>query len=428
MQNKNILCRNPCQSTSTGESQGMDGIRSVLYTMTIIVYAYLVCMILAVAAELLYLKDIPSIYRNINYIHITTKSVQFQIRSFTNAWFLLILCILVKCKFPVVCHITKSLGVLKRLEGQKLGKVQKIGTFLTFWLTILNLLLIVITNPSIKNPGPVSEDLTVLYQNARGFVPFNALGKNILPLDNDKLIEFQAHIFEKKPCLVILNETWLAKEHLDNEIFPNDSYRCFRVDRSLKTHPIDPNNLHKFKKRGGGIMIAMRSDLSVVPKKISISSKAEILSLELNINNKDIICLTTCYRVGTLGCDNHKEIDNHLRTISRNRKYHKHIVVGDFNLSNTSWAEKKSTEKIENLFIDTFNDLGLSQLVCHPTHEKGKILDLVLSSKSELIRDVTILNKDSVCHSDHFGITFKICTKVKKIVTKRKTYINTFQL
>ena len=193
-------------------------------------------MILAVAAELLYLKEIPSTYRNVNYIHLSTKCVQFQIRSYINAWFLLILCMLIKCKFPLVCDITKSLGVLKRLEGQKLGKAQKIGTFLTFWLTIINLLLIVITNPGIKNPGPLTEDFTVLYQNVRGFVPFNALGKNILPLDNDKLLEFQAYIFEKKPCLVVLNETWLAKDYLDNEIFPNDSYRCFRVDRSLKTH------------------------------------------------------------------------------------------------------------------------------------------------------------------------------------------------
>ena len=95
------------------------------------------------------------------------------------------------------------------------------------------------------------EDFTVFYQNVRGFVPFNALGKKILPLDNDKLIEFQAYVFERKPCIVVLNETWLAKDHLDNELFPNDSYRCFRVDRSFKTHPTDLNNPDKFEKRGG---------------------------------------------------------------------------------------------------------------------------------------------------------------------------------
>ena len=311
---------------------------------------------------------------------------------------------------------------MKRLGCQKLGNIQKISVFLSFWLTILNLLLIVITNPAIKNPGPSSEDFTVLYQNVRGFVPFSALGKKILPLDSNKLVEFQSYVFENKPCLVVLNETWLSKDHLDNEIFPNDSYRCYRLDRSLKTHPMDPNNKNKFKTRGGGLMFAVRSDLSIDLKQVGIRSKAEILSLELKISNTNVICVTTCYRVGTLGVINHKEIASHLRDITRKKKYNKHIVLGDFNLSKTSWPEAESSDNIENLFIDTFNDLGLQQLVGSPTHEKGRTLDLVLSNKPALIRDVIILNQHDVCHSDHFGITFKVNAKAKKNVNKRKVF------
>ena len=169
-------------------------------------------------------------------------------------------------------------------------------------------------------------------------------------------------------------------------------------------------------------MLAVRSDLAVEPKKLTINSKAEMLSIELKFNNKNVICITTCYRVGTLGEANHKEVDSHLRTLALNKKYSKHIILGDFNLSKTSWPEAESSDRIENMFIDTFNDLGLQQLISAPTHEQGRTLDIVLTSKLELIKDVTILNQHDVCHSDHFGIKFKLNFKVKKLVIKRKMF------
>ena len=96
-------------------------------------------------------------------------------------------------------------------------------------------------------------------------------------------------------------ETWLTKEHLDNEIFPNDTYRCFRLDRTAKSHPPDERNKKKFKEKGGGILIAVRSDLDVEPRLVNINCKAEIASVELNFKkNKEIVCITLCYRVGTL--------------------------------------------------------------------------------------------------------------------------------
>ena len=378
-------------------------------------------MVLAVAAELSH-KDIPSTYQNVNFIRMCTKGVHLDNRILLNTWVLIIIFMLIKYKLLVLCHITKNMGFVKELGNGKLGRVQKFGVFLSFWLTILNLLLIIIANPAIKNPGPCPEDFTVMYQNVRGFVPFSALGKTILPLDTNKLLDFQAYVFENKPSLIVLNETWLTKDHLDNEIFPNDSYRCYRLDRTLKSHPMDPANKDKYKTRGGGVMIAIRSDLSVEAKRIAIKSKAEILSVELKFSNNDIVCITTCYRVGTLGAANHKEVDSHLRAIASNKKYNKHIILGDFNLPRTSWPEAESSDNIENLFIDTFNDLGMYQLVSYPTHDKGKILDLILTDKPGLVKDINIFNQHTVCQSDHFGITFKLRVKTKKVVSKRKIF------
>ena len=132
--------------------------------------------------------------------------------------------------------------------------------------------------------------------------------------------------------MVILNETWLSNEHFDNEIFPNNSYKVFRLDRSLKSHPYDPLNPQKFRKRGGGVLIAIKSDLNIESKMVGTRCKAEILSVELKCGN-DIFCVTTSYRVGTLHDEIFFEIEKHLRSIARIKKYKKHVFFGDLNLS-----------------------------------------------------------------------------------------------
>ena len=72
----------------------------------------------------------------------------------------------------------------------------------------------------------------------------------------------------------------------------------YRNDRSQLTHPADPNNPRKFRKSGGGVLIAVRSDIGATFKRLSMRKGAEILAIELGIGgNKYVFC--TIYRVGT---------------------------------------------------------------------------------------------------------------------------------
>ena len=50
-------------------------------------------------------------------------------------------------------------------------------------------------------------------------------------------------------------------------------------DRSDKTHPYDPLNPRKYRKRGGGVMIAVNRKLDIQSKKVGIRVKVEILSV-----------------------------------------------------------------------------------------------------------------------------------------------------
>ena len=72
----------------------------------------------------------------------------------------------------------------------------------------MNLIMITISNPGIANPGP---NVSVLYHNCQGFIPFGELGKTNPHLDVTNVLEFQACIAETKPDIVVLNEIWLQK-------------------------------------------------------------------------------------------------------------------------------------------------------------------------------------------------------------------------
>ena len=185
-----------------------------------------------------------------------------------------------------------------RYSSAKCSGAQYLSNMLTIWTTMLNLVLLVICNTSMLNPGPMGNEnthLKVMYQNLRGLVPFSGLGKtNNMPLDSGKLLELQSKIYKDKPDVIILTETWLSKEHLDNEILPDNFYKVYRKDRSKRSHPPDPNNPNKYRRKGGGVLIAVKTNIDVEHDKVDVSSRAEMISVSLKTNNTNY-CITACY-------------------------------------------------------------------------------------------------------------------------------------
>ncbi len=78
------------------------------------------------------------------------------------------------------------------------------------------------------------------------------------------------------------------------------------------------------------------------------------------------------------------------------------IVIGDFNCANVDWRLLIGDQE-GSRFIKLVEDSFLMQVVTQPTKEDN-ILDLVLVSDSELVRD---------CGSDHNIIHFKVCVQHK---------------
>ena len=173
--------------------------------------------------------------------------------------------------------------------GRITSRVRQMISVAIIFVMAINFLLIAIVNPSMLNPGP--QNLSVYYQNVQGLIPFSQLGNDHPSLDRTKIFELNSELCKRKPDIMLLNETWLNKSIRSNEVVESSVYNVFRSDRSQLTHPSDPDNPNKFKKRGGGVLIAIRSDIDAKIKRFSLKGGAEIVAVEMTIEGSKFIFL-----------------------------------------------------------------------------------------------------------------------------------------
>ena len=157
---------------------------------------------------------------------------------------------------------------------------------------------------------------------------------------------------------------------------------------------------------------------------ITLKCKAEILSVGIGLGNGKSICISTLYRVGTLGAGNHRAVDSYLRNLAMRKKYSNIILIGDINLNQVTWALTGNiTSKIQGEFLETFDDLNFDQLIETPTHKEGKILELLLTNSPQIISNIVVKSCDEVCKSDHFAIEFILDKNIsRKKPVKRKVF------
>ena len=312
------------------------------------------------------------------------------------------------------------------------GRVNRLCQSLIFWLCTLNFLLITIINPNLLNPGPEKSNhsvqtrpLKILYNNVQGLINPRDLGSESPPLNMTKVHELQGHIFKHTPDIVVVNESWLKSPILSSEILPTHNYKIIRCDRSGKTHPYDPSQPKKFRKNGGGVFIAHRKDIGIESTEVGlVKVQAEILTVNFKLPTGKRFSLSTFYRVGTLGSENFELVKNYLTTLAIKKKLDKHLLIGDLNFPEIGWPDSSTTVELHKNFIELFmTELDHTQMIFEPTHKNGGTLDLLFTNVPNLLSNVTVLGRNEVCSSDHFGIIFniKLDISIKKTV-KRKVY------
>ena len=99
------------------------------------------------------------------------------------------------------------------------------------------------------------------------------------------------------------------------------------------------------------------------------------------------------------------------------------MVIGDLNLTSINWSTGTSENVLETEFLNGFAELGLVQYIDAATHNKGNILDVLLTKSKQYISDIKIIDTERFCISDHYAISFNISHKVyRKPRTKRTCY------
>ena len=121
-----------------------------------------------------------------------------------------------------------------------------------------------------------------------------------------------------------------------------------------KTHPPDPNDAKKFKRNGGGVLIAVKNDLDVVSRKIKINVAAELLVVQLKLSNGTKYIFSTCYRVNTLGLAHHRDVIRFIHPLLAKTKPPKFFMIGDLNLSKVNWTLGRGSNLIEQSFLALF--------------------------------------------------------------------------
>ena len=319
--------------------------------------------------------------------------------------------------------LQRECPVNKRVSASlQLSRVSRMLAGFCCWIFCLNFIMITLINPSLLNPGPGCSP-RVVFHNVQGLIPFSQLGSKNPTLDTTKVLELNTYLSVRNPDILILNETWLKKSISDSEIISTDKYKIFRLDRSHESHPPDPNFPNKFRRNGGGVLVAINRDLDIISTKIGIKCNAEILGITLKFSDGKKVALCTCYRVGTLGQQNHDDVHQYIQSVLSRRGINNMILIGDLNLPHVQWDNFHSNIDVEQSFLDTFSNFGLEQLVNSSTHVKGNLLDLLLTNKPQILSDISVSNDYLVCKSDHFPISFKLKSKIKRMKpTKRQLY------
>ena len=221
--------------------------------------------------------------------------------------------------------------------------------------------------------------LTLLYTNAQSLV--------------NKVNEMKAVTAINNPDLLIVTETW-TNEAIADEYLNIDGYDIIeRKDRN-----------DTLMGRGGGIVVYAKKDLYAWKVKCdTMFNQCGMIGVKRN--NRDLYVLAV-YRSPNSTKTND---DNLCAWIERMRG--KYVIVGDLNFPDIKWQTGCAGSKGRR-FLETITDKFLKQHVESATHDSGNVLDLIISSEDELVRDVEMIGK--IGKSDHAMIKCVIDTDVVK--------------
>ncbi|KAI0221088.1 hypothetical protein LSAT2_027493 [Lamellibrachia satsuma] len=177
---------------------------------------------------------------------------------------------------------------------------------------------------------------------------------------------------DAKPDIIIACETWLKPNINSNEFMPPGYDPPFRNDRADGY---------------GGVMIAIKTGL--VAERITIMSPCEMVGVKIQTAQPHPLVVLGVYRPTDNNSDYTNCMCDAISSIARNFPNSPLWIARDTNLPDVNWqtntiSKHQYTKQINELFIDTFTMLGLSQMVTFPTRIHNT-LDVFLTNRPSLV-------------------------------------------
>lgn len=180
-----------------------------------------------------------------------------------------------------------------------------------------------------RNPGP---NVTIATNN-------NDSKLNCMPINSrslcNKLVEFQGLVYGNDLDVLAVTVTWLQDDLLNNEILSARTYSIFRKDRQGN-------------RRGGGVLLAVKSDILAYRRTDLEPINSEILVCELQPSNGFKISFCVCYRPPD--CTKFIRYFENLLKSLHELDCGRICMVGDFNMPDVNWIISQAIPSWEAIF------------------------------------------------------------------------------
>ena len=172
---------------------------------------------------------------------------------------------------------------------------------------------------------------------------------------------------------------------LDSEILPH-GYAIYRIERGS---------------HGGGVMTAVSHEFP--NNQLPSPPNLEAVTVSISLVPAIVCCMV--YAPPNATVEYHSEIISYLQSLPT-------LLLEDFNMPDINWPTLSGSSTITNNFCEFIFQSNLEQLINHPTHKHGNILDLLLTDSTDKIFNLTVHPMEYQCIlSDHHLITFTISCK-----------------
>ena len=235
------------------------------------------------------------------------------------------------------------------------------------------------------------KQLNIVYFNARSI--------------KNKMDEFKIFVYQNKPDIIGIVETWLNEDQLDSELEIKD-YKFLRKDRK-----------NEFKSQGGGIIIYYKSELSMVDITVDFNSNIDHVWVKVYTSSSKPISMGFFYRPP----DSTEEQEKFLIDMISKYKTRNTILIGDFNYGDINW-KNNTAGSVGKKFLKVCTELSLCQCVKNKTRGKSgnNILDLVMVYEKDFIYKITQMAP--LARSDHNVLNVLLNVRVKYKNTFVKCY------